>query len=142
VDYDVRVDNKEGGAIYLAIAAQREAAHGNNAEARQSAAEALKLAPSSQGAEVEAALAFAMAGDTARSESIARDLGKCFPLDTQMQSLWLPTIQPQMALDRKNPALALSPKHPTSCFTHRVRANRVRQQYFLPLSRMYGERHT
>src|SRR5438270_2811594 len=27
VDYDVRADNKEGGAIYLAIAAQREAAH-------------------------------------------------------------------------------------------------------------------
>jgi eukaryotic-like serine/threonine-protein kinase len=108
VDYDLRSDNKEGGAIYLAIAAQREAAHGNAAEARQLAAEALKLAPTSQGAEVEAALAFAMAGDTARSESMAQDLGKRFPLDTQMQSLWLPTIQAQMALDRKKPALALS----------------------------------
>ena len=85
-----------------------EAAYGNAAEARQSAAEALKLAPTSQGVESEAALAFAMAGDTARAESLAQDLGKRFPLDTQMQSLWLPAIQAQLALDRKNPAAALN----------------------------------
>jgi hypothetical protein len=59
-------------------------------EARKSAAEALNLAPANQGAEGEAALAFAMAGDTVRAESLAQDLGKRFPLDTQMQSLWLP----------------------------------------------------
>jgi len=104
----VRVDQKESGAIYLAIAAQREAAYGNTEEARQSAAAALKLAPASQGAENEAALAFAMAGDTARAESLAQDLGKRFPLDTQMQSLWLPAIQARLALDRKNPAAALT----------------------------------
>ena len=108
VDSDMRADNKEAGAIYLANAALREAAYGNAAEARQSAAEALKLAPTSQGVESEAALAFAMAGDTARAESLAQDLGKRFPLDTQIQSLWLPTIQAQLALDRKNPTLALS----------------------------------
>jgi hypothetical protein len=77
-------------------------------EARQSAAEALKLAPASQGVGVEAALAFAMAGDTGRAESLAQDLGKRFPLDTQMQSLWLPAIQAQLALDKKNPAAALT----------------------------------
>ena len=85
-----------------------QAAYGNPAEARQSAAEALKLAPASQGVESEAALAFAMAGDTARAESLAQDLGKRFPLDTQMQSLWLPAIQAQLALDKKNPAAALN----------------------------------
>jgi hypothetical protein len=78
------------------------------AEARQSAAAALKLAPASKEAEVEAALAFAMAGDTARAESLAQDLGKRFPLDTQMQSLWLPAIQAQSALDRKNSTPALT----------------------------------
>ena len=108
VDSAARTDQKENGATYLAIAAQREAAYGNAAEARHSAAAALKLAPASQGAEAAAALAFAMAGDTARAESLAQDLGKRFPLDTQMQSLWLPTIQAQMALDRKNPASALN----------------------------------
>jgi tetratricopeptide (TPR) repeat protein len=67
----------------------------------------LKLYPASQGVRVEAALAFAMAGDTARAEFLAQDLGKRFPLDTQMQSLWLPAIQAQLALDRKNPTSAL-----------------------------------
>jgi hypothetical protein len=49
-----------------------------------------------------------MAGDTARAESSAQDLGKRSPLDTQMQSLWLPAIQAQLALDEKNPASALT----------------------------------
>ncbi len=108
VDSAVRADNKENGARWQTIAAQREAAYGYAAEARQSAAEALKLAPTSRSVESEAALAFAMAGDTARAESLAQDLGKRFPLDTQMQSLWLPAIQAQLALDRKNPAAALN----------------------------------
>ena len=64
--------------------------------------------PTSQGVEVEAALAFAMAGDAAHAESMAQDLNKRFPLDTQMQSLWLPAIRAQLALDRKNPADALN----------------------------------
>jgi DNA-binding winged helix-turn-helix (wHTH) protein/tetratricopeptide (TPR) repeat protein len=108
VDSAIRADNKENGAIFQAIAAQREAAFGNPAEARQSAPEALKLAPASQGVEVEAALAFAMAGDAARAESLAQDLGKRFPLDTQIRSLWLPAIQAQLALDKKNPTAALN----------------------------------
>ena len=108
VDSAVRADSRENGAIWQAIAAQWEAAYGNPAEARLAAAEALKLASTSQGAEIEAALASAMASDTAQAESLARDLGKRFPLDTQMQSLWLPAIQAQLALDRKNPTLALN----------------------------------
>lgn len=108
VDSAVRADSKENGAIWQAIAAQREAAYGNAIEAQQSAAEALKLAPASQGVESEAALAFAMAGDTARADSLAQDLGKRYPLDTQMQSLWLPAIQAQVALNKKNPAAALN----------------------------------
>jgi eukaryotic-like serine/threonine-protein kinase len=108
VDSAVRADNKESGAIYLANAALQQAAYGNAAEAQHSAAEALKLAPTSQGVESEAALAFVMAVDAARAESLAQDLGKRFPLDTQMQSLWLPAIQAQLALDRKNPASALN----------------------------------
>ncbi len=107
VDSAVRADNKENGAVWQAIAAQREAAFGNPAGARQTAAAALKLAPASQGAEAEAALAFAMAGDTPPAESLAQDLNKRFPLDTQMQSLWLPAIRAQLALNKKNPASAL-----------------------------------
>jgi eukaryotic-like serine/threonine-protein kinase len=106
-DSAIRVDSKEGGAIAQAIAAQREAAYGFPAEARLSAAEALKLVPDSQGVAVEAALAFAMAGDTVRAEALAHDMAKRFPLDTQMQALWLPAIRGQLALDTKNPASAL-----------------------------------
>ena len=108
VDSAIRADSKENGAIWQAIAAQREAAYGNAAEAQRTAATALKLAPTSKGAQSEAALAFAMAGDTPGAASLAQDLGKRFPLDTQMQSLWLPAIQAQLALDKKNPPAALS----------------------------------
>ena len=108
VDSAIRADSKEIGAIWQANAALEQAAYGKAAEARGSAAAALKLFPTSQGVEVEAALAFAMAGDTARAESLAQELGKRYPLDTQVQSLWLPTIQGQLALDRNNPASALN----------------------------------
>src|ERR1700677_1315504 len=50
----------------------------------------------------------AMAGETARAESSAQDLNKRFPLDTQVQSLWLPAIRAQLALDRKKPSDALN----------------------------------
>jgi serine/threonine protein kinase/Tfp pilus assembly protein PilF len=107
VESAVRADNKESGAIYLAIAAQQQAAYGYAAD-RQSLSEALKLAPTSKSVESEAALAFAMAGDTTRAGSLAQDLGKRFPLDTQIQALWLPAIHAQLALDRKNPTHALN----------------------------------
>jgi len=108
VDSAIRADSKEAGAIWQENAALREAAFGNAAEAKRGAVEALKLDPTSQGVEVEAALAFAMAGDTAGAESSAQDLSKRFPLDTQMQSLWLPAIRAQLALNRKNPSDALN----------------------------------
>jgi eukaryotic-like serine/threonine-protein kinase len=108
VDSAIRADNKESGAVFRANAAIEQAAYGFAPDARKSGLEALKLAPASQGAESESALAFAMAGDTARANSLAQDLGKRFPLDTQMQSLWLPAIQAQLALDKKDPASALT----------------------------------
>ena len=49
-----------------------------------------------------------MTGDTARSESLAHSLNERYPLDTQMQSLWLPAIQAQLALNRKNAAAAIN----------------------------------
>jgi serine/threonine protein kinase/tetratricopeptide (TPR) repeat protein len=114
VDSALRVDSKENGGIWYANAAIEQAAFGDVAEARQAAAEALKLVPTSQGVEVEAALAFAMAGDTARAESLAQDLGNRFPLDTQVQSLWLPAIRAQLALNKKNLSAALSALQPAS----------------------------
>jgi len=108
VESAVRAGNKESGALYLANAAVRQAVYGNVAEARQSAAEALKLAPASRGVETEAALALAMTSDAARAESLAQDLGKRFPLDRQMQLVCLPAIQAQLALATMNAAAGLN----------------------------------
>jgi len=108
VDSAIQTDNKESGAIWLANAALEQAAYGKTADARQTAVEALKLAPTSTGVEAEVALALAMTRDTARAESLARDLQRRFPLGTQMQSLWLSAIQTQLALDRNSPAYVLS----------------------------------
>jgi DNA-binding winged helix-turn-helix (wHTH) protein/tetratricopeptide (TPR) repeat protein len=104
----IRADSKESGALWLANAAVRNAAFGNGIDARQTAAKALKLASTSQGIEAEAALAFAMTGDPSRAESLAQDLNKRFPLDTQVQSLWLPAIRTQLAISEKNAAYILN----------------------------------
>ena len=108
VDSAIHADSKESGAIWLENAALREAAMGNAANAKQSAAEGLKLAPTSQGVQVEAALAFAMAGDAPRAESLAQAQNKHSPLDTQVHSLWLPAIRIQLAVNRKNRADTLN----------------------------------
>jgi len=107
VDSAIRADSKENGAVYWENSALREAAFGNLAEGRQAVAAGLSLAPASQAVAVEAALAYAITGDAARSESLEQDLNKRYPLETQMQSLWLPAIRAQLALQRKNPAAAV-----------------------------------
>jgi eukaryotic-like serine/threonine-protein kinase len=106
VDSAVRVDSKKNGAIWQAIAAQREAAFGYADEARQLAIEALKLAPTSQGAQAEAALAFALAGRAAHAESLAQDLGKRYRWIRRCKRCGCPRFQAQLALDHKNPAWA------------------------------------
>jgi eukaryotic-like serine/threonine-protein kinase len=106
-DSAVHADAKENGGVWLENDAIAEAAFGNPAQARQQEAEGIKLAPDSQSVNVEAALVYAMAGDTARAESMAQDLNRKYPLDTQMQALWLPAIHGQVVLNRKNPQGAI-----------------------------------
>jgi tetratricopeptide (TPR) repeat protein len=112
VDSAIRADSKETGAIWWENAALREAAVGNSSEAKQAAGEGLRLYPASQGVQVEAALAYAMAGETERAQSLAQNLNQHYPLDTQVQSLWLPAIQGQVALTRKAPGKAIDDLQP------------------------------
>jgi hypothetical protein len=56
----------------------------------------------------QAARDLAMAGDAARAESLTQDLGKRFPMDTLMHSIWLPTIHARIALARDNASTALN----------------------------------
>src|ERR1700722_2500496 len=95
----IRNGHKESGAIWQANAALRAAGFGSVGAARGIADEALKMLPGSQAGEAETALAFSMAGDSARANVLARGLNRRFPLDTQVQALWLPTIQAQLALN-------------------------------------------
>ncbi len=108
VDSAIRADSKENAAVWLENSALRDGAFGNLKEAKLAAAGGLKLAPASPGANAEAALAYAMAGEAARAESLAQDLNKHYPLDTQMQSLWLPAIRAQLDLNRRNPDSAIN----------------------------------
>ena len=99
-DSALRAEQKENAAIWLENSALRDAAYGNAAPARQWAAEGVKLFPNSLGVKAEAALAFAMAGDATRASSLEQDINKGYPLNTQVQSLWLPSIRAQLALNR------------------------------------------
>jgi tetratricopeptide (TPR) repeat protein len=101
-----RAEEKETAAGYEADAALREALFGNAAEARQRAAATLGL---STGRDVQygAALALALAGDVARTQALADDLGKRFPEDTIVQFNYLPTLRAQLALTRNDSSKAI-----------------------------------
>jgi len=114
IDSAIRADNKEAPGIWQEIAAQREGVVGNSTEAKAFAEDGLKLYPSSQGIEVEAALAFALVGDAAHAQSLSSDVNRRFPLNTQIQSVWEPAIQGQIAINQKNPTVALRALHPAS----------------------------
>jgi serine/threonine protein kinase/tetratricopeptide (TPR) repeat protein len=102
-----RGDNQENAALWQASDAIRDGAFEDLAWARQEANAASQKMPSDQAVEILASLALAQAGDLARAESLSQDLRTRFPLDTNVQSYWLPTIAAQMALTRKDPGRAL-----------------------------------
>jgi serine/threonine protein kinase/tetratricopeptide (TPR) repeat protein len=103
----IRADSKEEAAVWLENSGLREAAFGYATNAEKAATAGLKLAPMSPGTAAEAALAYALAGDAAKAESLSTDLNRRYPLNTQMQTLWLPAMQAALALRRKNASAAL-----------------------------------
>jgi eukaryotic-like serine/threonine-protein kinase len=102
-----RFDLKEPAALWEADAALRDAAFGNREQMRQFASEAAKIAPSSRDAQVLSALAFARTGDAARAQAIVEDVNRRFPVNTMIQSVWLPTIRAQLELTSSNAAKAV-----------------------------------
>jgi Flp pilus assembly protein TadD len=95
-------DEKEPAALWQTNDAIREALFGNEYMARQSAAVAEALASENRAVEPQAALAYALARDVTHAVSLADDLAKRFPLDTVVQSVWLPTIRAQIETSHKN----------------------------------------
>ena len=106
-DAALKNDDKETAAVWWCYSALREALFDNAAQARRAAIRALELAPASQDVDQQAALAFAMVGDRVRAQSLRQELDKRYPLKTQVQSLWLPTIDAQMELAGRKPAAAI-----------------------------------
>jgi hypothetical protein len=101
-----RSDAKETAAFYQAESALREVEAGIPEGARAEANAALKLA-SSRDVKAMTALALARAGYTAGAEKLAAELDKTFPLDTLVQSYWLPTTWAAVAIEHKDPNRAL-----------------------------------
>jgi serine/threonine protein kinase/tetratricopeptide (TPR) repeat protein len=106
-DSAVRSDARESAAIIHENAALREAAFGNFAAAKRAAEKGLKIYPDSPGVQLEASLALAIAGNSGTAELMAQDLNNHHPFDSQMQSLWLPALRAQLALNSKNSTGAL-----------------------------------
>jgi eukaryotic-like serine/threonine-protein kinase len=101
-----QAEEKETAATYAAEEALREVLVGNETEARQQISAALAL---SKGRDVEygAAVALAVARDSAKAQSLARDLAERYPNDTLVQFNYLPTIRAQLLLDHKNTSTAI-----------------------------------
>ena len=97
----------EAAATWLANGAYREALFGNASEAKVLIAQALAV---SQGRDVQiaAALTFAEIGDAAQAQKIADKLAADAPLDTLMQSYWLPSIRATLALRKGDPARSIA----------------------------------
>ncbi len=100
VESDIHDEAKETAALWQANAAVREAEFGNTVQAQQAANAALALAPSGRDVEIIAAIALARAGDTARAQRIAEKINNEFPLNTMVQSYWLPCVRASIGLSR------------------------------------------
>jgi predicted Zn-dependent protease len=102
----IAAGEKETAASYIGATALREAFSGDSTRVREHASATLAL---SKGRDVQplAALAYASINDSEHAQSLADDLSKRFPRDTLAQSIYLPLIHAQLALNRNDPAKAL-----------------------------------
>jgi serine/threonine protein kinase/tetratricopeptide (TPR) repeat protein len=101
-----RNDAREIGAMWQALAARREAEAGNLHLARKDAQAALALS-SGQPVQSRAAIALARAGDSIHAQELADALDKQHPVDTVVQSYYLPSIRAAISLDKRDPQRAI-----------------------------------
>jgi DNA-binding winged helix-turn-helix (wHTH) protein/tetratricopeptide (TPR) repeat protein len=106
VDSAVRSDNSESAALWQANVSLREAEFGEQQQATQDAAQALRLA-SGRNVKVFSALAFARAGDVAKAEALVNELEAEYGGDTMLAVYRLPIIRAAIALSMGHPQRAL-----------------------------------
>jgi len=102
-----RDGSREAAAAWLADGAYREALFANPAEARQLITEALAMSPG-RDVQIAAAMTFAEIGDAAQAQKIVDKLAADAPLDTIIQSYWLPSIRATMAVRKGDAARAIT----------------------------------
>jgi tetratricopeptide (TPR) repeat protein len=99
--------DSEAVASYHLEAAWRKTVFGDMSDACKEAASALEVVPQSEDVESWGAEVLARCGNTARAQTLARDLAKRFPRHTIIGRYWLPRIEAQIALAAKKPAEAI-----------------------------------
>jgi serine/threonine protein kinase/tetratricopeptide (TPR) repeat protein len=106
VEAALRASQTEAASGFQLEQAFREGEFGNLRQARKDLATALATDPK-QEASALAALALARTGETERAIAMAHDLNRQTPLDTVLNSYWLPTIYAAVELNRGRPAKAI-----------------------------------
>jgi Flp pilus assembly protein TadD/predicted Ser/Thr protein kinase len=103
--------HKERAGIFHVESAWRDADCEESQNALQGVATALSLAHTRE-LQLPAAVALARAGDSARAQSLAAEIRKRYPLDTLVNSYWLPVINAALEINRHNPARAIQLLNP------------------------------
>lgn len=98
----------ESAAVWEVEAAMREAMFGYPEEAKKHVDSALQLAPESKDVRALAALVFARVGEDSRAQKILDDLRALYVSNMVIQKAWLPVVQAEMKLRRKQYADAIS----------------------------------
>jgi len=106
VDSAERAGQKETAATYYSMSGLREALFGNGDDARRRATLAIASSMSLD-TQYGAALTLAYAGDNARAQAMAGDLGKRFPQNTILRFNYLPTLTAKLAINRGDASEAI-----------------------------------
>jgi eukaryotic-like serine/threonine-protein kinase len=109
-------DAKETGALWQVFGALREAVFGIQKDAHEDAAAALAMAPDSRDTQILAGLVFARTGDAGRAHALVESLNKSYPVNTILQSEWIPAINAQVELGRGNGAKAVELLQPAATY--------------------------
>jgi eukaryotic-like serine/threonine-protein kinase len=107
VNSAVHSTEKETVARHMGNWANLEALFGNARDAREKADSALRFSKG-RGVQLWVAQALAYSGDTSRAKAIADHLAREFPEDTLVQSIELPFILAQLALNQKDHSKAIA----------------------------------
>jgi tetratricopeptide (TPR) repeat protein len=97
VEMTLRAKQRDSASLYMAQEAMNDAWAGNRSEARHEAHKALQLS-SEREAEAVAAVALAVAGNSAEALRLADDLASRFPQNTMVRDQYVPTIRAAAAL--------------------------------------------